>query len=128
MVQIIKEQGEIQAKIKKNLEHQVMQDLLDSVLASDTDQDFSFDKRELKRLKLRLGNIPGVELHKDNFDKLLLDENKEITVSEIMEMFRNLKDDTIPDEDNIFTLKPEQIIKEQGSGVFDSLKKFSPIK
>lgn len=134
LIKIVEEQSEIQSKILKGLEVEVMQNVLDLALKSDTDQDFTFNKKELRRLKINLSNIPGVEFDKANFDKLCVTDD-EITVSEIMQMFRNLKDDTIPSEDNIFRLKPEELPGSSkqskspsgGSGIFSSFR-ISPSK
>jgi hypothetical protein len=113
LVAIVKENGEIQEKIKANLEKEVMQNVLRDVLASDTNQDFSFSKRELRRLEMSLGNIPGVDFDKENFGKLCKTDS-DITIEEIMEMFRNLKNPDIPEEDNIFHLKPERLAAKKG--------------
>jgi len=108
LVAIVKENGEIQNKIKKNLERAVMQQALDTVLKCDTDEDFSISQKEIPQLKLRLSNIPGVEFDKENFDKLFKGRKGDLKLQDIMEMFRNLKAD-IPEEDNIFHLKTEKL-------------------
>jgi biopolymer transport protein ExbD len=45
LVCIVKENGEIQAKIKKSLQTQVMQQALESILKSDTNEDFAISQK-----------------------------------------------------------------------------------
>eukprot|EP00934_Nitzschia_sp_Nitz4_P001167 Nitzschia sp. Nitz4//scaffold28_size193895//53989//55077//NITZ4_001642-RA/size193895-augustus-gene-0.304-mRNA-1//-1//CDS//3329545913//1167//frame0 len=108
LVQIVQANGEIQTKIKQNLEVQVMQRVLSFALQTDKNSDFNFSGSELKRLKLSLSNIPGVTFDKDNFDKFV--GNRDISLQEIMKLLRNLKAD-IPDKDNIFHITPEKMNK-----------------
>jgi chromosome segregation ATPase len=108
LMAIVKENGEIQDKIKKNLEVQVMQSALDTILKCDTDEDFAISQDEIPQMQLRLSKIKGVEFDKANFDRLFKKNKGELKLKEIMEMFRNLKDD-IPEEENIFHLKPEKL-------------------
>jgi hypothetical protein len=113
LVAIVKENGQIQEKVKANLEQDVMQNVLNNVLASDADEDFSFSKKELRRLQLNLSNIPGVGFDKENFEKLCKTDS-DITIQEIMEMFRNLKNPNIPEEDNIFHLDAVKLAPKKG--------------
>jgi vacuolar-type H+-ATPase subunit D/Vma8 len=108
LVSIIEENAKLQAKIKRNLEAQVMQNVLSFTLKSDRDMNFLFDKSEIRRLKVNLSNIPGVTFDKDNFEKKIGD--KDLTLADIMAMFRNLKAD-IPEEENIFHITPQTIVK-----------------
>ena len=108
LLSIVEENGAIQAKIKRNLESQVMQQALDTILKCDTDEDFSISQKEIPQMQLRLSRIKGVEFDKRNFDKLFKKNKGELHLKEIMAMFRNLKDD-IPEEENIFHLKPEKL-------------------
>jgi hypothetical protein len=108
LVSIIKENGQVQDQIKGNLEAQVMQNVLTLILRSDTDANFRYSKNELKNLRMRLSNIPGVTFDTENFDKVC--GSQDLQLSDIMRMFRNLKED-IPKEDNIFHLQPEQLLK-----------------
>lgn len=108
LVSIIEENAKLQAQIKRNLEAQVMQSVLRLTLKSDADMNFSFDKVELRRLKVNLSSIPGVTFDKENFEKKIGDKN--LSLADIMAMFRNLKSD-IPEEENIFHITPEKLVK-----------------
>jgi hypothetical protein len=109
LVAIIKENGENQEKIKRNLEANVMQNALKQMLKSDRNYDFKFDKSELRKLQINLSNIPGVQFDKANFQKLC-GKNEELNARDIMRMFRNLKED-VPEKDNIFHLHPDKLLR-----------------
>jgi hypothetical protein len=107
LVSIIQENGEIQANVKQALEASVMQTLLMTVLTSDSDEDFVLSHKELLRLETRLSNLPGVAFDKANFQKFCT--HKELTLAQLMQLLRNLKDDNVPEHDNVFHLKPENL-------------------
>lgn len=109
LVGIIQENDQLQSKIRKNLESQVVQTVLGLALQNDRDEDFSFNNQELRRLKTSLSNIPGINFDKNNFDKTL-GRKDALKLSDIMSMLRNLKAD-IPEEDNIFHLAPEKLAR-----------------
>ena len=102
-----KENGDIQKQVKHNLEREVVQSVMSILLSSDRNQDFLLSGKELTRLQVKLGSIPGIRFDKENFQKITGDK-KELHTKEIMRMFRNLKAD-IPEEDNIFHLEPRQL-------------------
>ncbi|KAG7343426.1 hypothetical protein IV203_021371 [Nitzschia inconspicua] len=112
LLAIIMEQGEIQAKIIKSLEAQIMQQAMDTILKSDTNQDFAISCKEIPILKLRMRNIPGVEFDEANFDRMFQQNDGELGLNEIMRLFHNLLDD-IPEEDNVFHLKPEALLQKK---------------
>lgn len=115
LVEIVKENGATQQKIKRRLETQVMQQVLSAVLASDTDEDFSIDAREIPQLQMRLGNIPGIVFDKANFDKLFAQKGDEnLKLHDLMQLFHNLKD-PIPEEENIFHYETKQLVPKQKS-------------
>ena len=107
LVSIIQENASLQGQIKKNLEAQVLQNVLQIALASDKNMDFSFSKDELQRLKIRLASIPGITFDAANFERKI--GTKALTLRDIMVMFRNLKSD-IPEEENIFHITPHTIV------------------
>lgn len=120
IVQIVRENGQIQCKLKGQLEGQVMQMVLSAVLASDTDDDYSISMEEIPRLKMRLRNIPGITLDEKNFDAMVekcttsegrgkaSTSAKELKLPDIMKMLHNLKDD-IPEQQNIFHIDTKQL-------------------
>ena len=104
---IIQENGEIQKKVKANLEASVIQSILTALLDSDTDLDFSLSKKELNRLEVRLSNIPGIVFDRKNFRNYLA--GMDLTMAHLMGLIRNLKDDDIPENDNIFHVRPDKL-------------------
>jgi hypothetical protein len=75
LVGIIEENDQLQAKVKSNLEAQVMISILTAVLQSDTDEDFMLSKSEMRRLEYRLSLLPGIILDKGAYRKFV--HNKE---------------------------------------------------
>ena len=90
-----------------NLEASVIQSLMSAVLVSDMNEDFTLNKRELRRVETRLSNIPGVKFDKSNF-RAFVGSKTELCLTDIMRIIRNLKDD-IPDKENIFHLVPDKM-------------------
>ena len=116
LVDIIRETTNLQTKIKRNLEAQVMQSVLSLVIQSDVDGNFTLDQKELKRLQLNLSNIPGVTFDKENFEKKI-GKDKHLKLADIMSMFRNLKAN-IPEEENIFHITPKNLVSNSKRGLF----------
>ena len=114
LVEIVKENGELQTKIKKALERQVMQGIVDAVVTSDRDGNFTLSPRETQMLKMRLKNIQGINLNQQNFDNMIASDENELTVPDVMNIVRNLLDDDVPRERNIFILEPESLLKRSG--------------
>ena len=94
-----------------------MQNLISVVLTSDKDSDFVIDPEEIDHLKLRLKAIDGVDFSEENFKKALkmsgydpdsVDVQKGgYNIKAVLDVMKNLLDDDVPEEDNIFTIKPE---------------------
>lgn len=110
LVEIVKEMGELQLRVKTVLERQVMQQIVDAVVTSDKDGNFTLTPQETEMLKLRLKNIGGVVLNQENFDNMIASDENELTVSDVMHMVRNLLDDNVPQEKNVFVLDPESLV------------------
>jgi hypothetical protein len=60
----------------------------------------------MNRLEVGLSNIPGIVLDKENF---LFLAGEDLTMAQLMGLIRNLKDDTIPENDNIFHSQPDKL-------------------
>eukprot|EP00978_Attheya_sp_CCMP212_P038732 scaffold195008_cov69-Attheya_sp.AAC.1 len=56
---LVKEQKEINGKIKNLLEAELFQDLFECILSSDRNEDFTISQREFEMLLLRMHNHPG---------------------------------------------------------------------
>lgn len=112
-MEINNEYKELNAKIKKNLERAVVQQVVTVVVQSDTNRDFTLTPQELEMLVMRLKMIKGIDFDETNFrNAVSQDEDGIIHLAEIMKVLRNLMDDSVPEEDNIFHLKPETLLEE----------------
>jgi len=109
LVSIVEQNGELQGKIKSHLEAEVMQTILTAVLTVDKNEDFTLDARELRRLEMRLSNLPAIEFDKKNFEKYI--GHKEMSLDRLMQVLRNLTNDDVPETENIFHFHPEQLKK-----------------
>jgi hypothetical protein len=97
-----------------------MQDILTSILRTDRNNDLVIDDTELNRLMLRLTMMPGFDFHQDRFLTVLRGRTKisntttkgdvSYSIGEMMQVFRNLLDNSIPDHENVFVLKPKQLL------------------
>jgi hypothetical protein len=97
--------------LKENISARIIQDILTTVLRTDRNNDLSLDERELNRLMVRLTVMPGFDFHEDRFLKVLGGGNKGVFgIGEMMQVFRNLLDDTVPDQENVFVLQPKQLL------------------
>jgi uncharacterized membrane protein required for colicin V production len=84
------------------------------VVQADADRDFCIGKSEMEVLILRLKMIQGIEFDEANFRKAVsMDAEGIIHLSEIMKVLRNLMDDSVAEEDNIFHLKPETLLEKK---------------
>lgn len=101
--------AEIQVQIKKNLEKQVLSSLVSIVVNADSDRDFTLNDFELNMLIIRLKGVNGVAFDEDNFRKLI--PEAPVPLDKIMTVVRNLLNNDIPEEDNVFHLKPDQMSK-----------------
>lgn len=114
LVEMNNEFRELNARIKKNLERSVVQQVVTIVVQSDQNRDFTIGPQELEMLVMRLKLIKGIEFDEANFRKAVsLDKDGVVHLAEIMKVLRNLMDDDVAEEDNIFHLKPETLLEQQ---------------
>ena len=78
--------------------------MVTTVLRTDRNLDLMIGPIELRNLMVRLDNTPGFDFHQDNFLKLLGNTDEPVPVEKIMKVIRNLKDDSVPEEENVFTI------------------------
>lgn len=107
---IVEENELLQKKIQKNLQSQLIQNILTMALKTDANMNFSFDAEELKRLKYSMSQIPGVTLDAQNFDQMFRN-TKELSLSDIMRMLRNFLKEETPEEKKIVHLTPRKIVQ-----------------
>ena len=108
LVSLVKENKRITQEVKKNTQAQIVQQLTTTVLRTDLDLDLMVGPKELERLMTRLDATPGFDLNRERFKEILGDTSKPVAVGKIMQVIRNLKDDSVPEEQNAFVLRPEQ--------------------
>ena len=104
----------MQLEVKKTLEKQVMQQIIDVVVRCDRDGNFTLTTQETERLKLRLKAMEGIKFNTTNFDHMIASDKNELTVADVMNIIRNLLDDDVKEEDNVFVLDPESLTKKSG--------------
>ncbi len=94
------------------------------MLRTDRNNDLHIDSNELHRLMVRLTMMPGFDFNPDRFLQVLeqgrtskttntstMNNNTSYSIGDMMKIFRNLLDDTIPDkEEHVFVLKPKQLL------------------
>lgn len=104
LVSVVKETQIINEKMRKNTQSQIVQQLITTVLRTDRDGDLKLNPIELKQLILRLSHQPRFAFHKDRFLKIVGDINEPVPVEKIMQVIRNLKDDSLSEDENIFNI------------------------
>lgn len=110
LVYIVQQNGEIQKKIKEQLEDEVAQQIMTALIATDRDGNFVLDRREVYELEMRLESIPAVHFEKEKFNSFLASNDNDLTLSDLSHIVKNLKDDTIPESEKIFHFKPSDIL------------------
>ena len=98
-----------------------MQNLISVIMTSDSDKDFLIDPEEVDTLMLRLKKIDGVDFSEENFAKAVKKagyDPEKVKASKdgypilaVIEVMKNLFDDDVPEEENIFTIKTDEVMK-----------------
>ena len=111
----VREYREIQEKVEENVKAQIIQNLISVIFTADNDRDFIIDAEEVDGLKYRLTTIEGVDFSEENFNKALtkagydpskIDVKKGgFSIQAVIEVLRNLQDNDVPEDENIFTIK-----------------------
>lgn len=82
---------------KSVVEAESVQSLIEVVLISDNDYDSKISENEIKRLKLRLDNLPGIQIDEEKLRKLLM--GKELTIDGVFKLLKEME--ALPEEDRI---------------------------
>ena len=90
---------QILAQMKKNVQANVLQNLLSVVLRSDVNRDMSMSDTEITTLIRRLQNISGVQVNEAKFRTAIQNQS----ISSIMTIIQNLLRPDIPESERIFT-------------------------
>jgi hypothetical protein len=104
MLQIVKEQKEIQEQMRNKINQQVMQQILEVVMREDRDKDWTLRPTEIEALIVRLGLNPMVEINEHKFREMLL---MAPNVTTVMQLLRALleRDDEYEHSDSVFRIK-----------------------
>lgn len=121
LVQQVREFKKIQERVKESLEAKVIQNLISVVLTADADRDFMIDPEEIDELKIRLKAIDGVDFSEKNFHKALVKSGFDplsvnvrkggFSIQAVLDVMKNLMDDSVPEKDNIFTIHTEEVLR-----------------
>lgn len=110
LVKVVSETKRINKEMKKTMEASIIQQILTTVIRTDRDLDMKIGPWELKRLMVRLNGRAGFIFNKDKFLELLDNPTTEpVPIAKIMKVIRNLKDDSLSEEQNVFVIQPEQL-------------------
>lgn len=104
LVKMVQKKQAIDAQMKKDTESAIIQQMITTVLRSDTDKDLNIGETELNELMLRLDAQPGFTFHKKKFLSVLGDTSKPISVTRVMQVIRNLKDQNLSEHDKVFVI------------------------
>mmetsp|Transcript_36588 Transcript_36588/g.67693 ORF Transcript_36588/g.67693 Transcript_36588/m.67693 type:complete len:255 (-) Transcript_36588:453-1217(-) len=99
----LEEQKAILSKMKGNLKSTIMQNLLTTLFAIDLDGDMILSDDEIDLLITKIENLYGVDLKDDMFRAMIVGSGRDINA--VMEILKNLMDESIPEEERIFTVR-----------------------
>uniref|UniRef100_A0A7S2DX52 Uncharacterized protein n=1 Tax=Helicotheca tamesis TaxID=374047 RepID=A0A7S2DX52_9STRA len=108
LIKQVEEFKKIQKDIKQSLEAQIIQNLISVIMAADQDGDFVMEDGEIDELILRLNSVEGVQIDEVLFKKVLKKSNH--SLSAVLEIVRNLLDDKVPEEENIFKIVTNKLL------------------
>uniref|UniRef100_A0A7S2S7B0 Uncharacterized protein n=1 Tax=Eucampia antarctica TaxID=49252 RepID=A0A7S2S7B0_9STRA len=113
LVSAVKETKKLNKEIKENLEARIAQDIITTVLRCDRDGDLALGKGEMNRLCFRLQSSAGYDFNDKKFRAVVgkPDVAGGYSIGKIMQVIRNLLDDKLSKEENIFELKPQKNMK-----------------
>jgi hypothetical protein len=116
LVQTVHENGTLLQKIKATLEASVMNQLVSSIVLSDHDRDFCLSATEVQELTVTLSCLPGVNFDQVAFNSFLNtsdDDDGQLTLTDVLKIIHQLKDDTVQDTDKVFTFHPKDVLLKQ---------------
>mmetsp|Transcript_63743 Transcript_63743/g.94663 ORF Transcript_63743/g.94663 Transcript_63743/m.94663 type:complete len:142 (-) Transcript_63743:206-631(-) len=103
LVAVVNEQKRATANIKRILKNDIMVQVMRVLMDSDRNQDFVIGPNEIMMMILRMRNVNGVKFNEKNFRERVASEGS-MSLTEIMDLFRDLEDDDIDEENAIFTM------------------------
>lgn len=101
---------------QQNLENRVIHDIMTVLMRADRNQDFTIGPNELNIIIFSLNNIDGIDFNEKLFRELLEthgekygDEEGQYRIDGAMRVIRNLLDDDVPEEYNVFNIRTDQL-------------------
>jgi hypothetical protein len=96
----LEESRQILDSMEDNLQGDILQNLISVVLTVDKDGDMILTTAEMDDLIIKMEGIQGVDFKEELLRQKLLEHGSSLNA--IMEVAKNLLDDTTPPEENIF--------------------------
>ena len=116
IVNVVHENGLLQAQIKEMLDDEVLQQLLTAILVTNHNGDNVLCKLELRQLEYKFRNIPGIIFHKDRFQAFCENDEGEMTIADITKIVHNLRDPTTPKENCVFEYDTKALVHKKKQG------------
>ena len=98
LVSLTKDFKEIETRKASLVRGETIQAIMGVLIMSDTDYDAKFSEREIRRVKLKLDNLPAIKVNGEKLDSFLM--GKDLTLDSVMKMVKELE--TLPEEERIF--------------------------
>jgi hypothetical protein len=109
-VALVKDNQLIIDEMKKVVKGNVLQDIMSIVFQSDLDQSCSISEQEVHVLELRMKVDPRVNVNEENLREAMKAHGGTMSVSDLVKDFY---DDETPEDQRIFTLVEEEIVKKK---------------
>jgi hypothetical protein len=109
LLEIVNANGELQKKIRKGLQNQVIQQIMTAVLSTDKDRNFIMGPNEVAELTVRLEHLPGVVFNKPAFLARIASDKGDLTLTDVLDMVRTMDQDLVDKETAIFCFQVRQL-------------------
>jgi len=103
---LLQEHEQINKEIRRHIQIQVLQQLMDEVMKADRDGDDSLSDKEIQKLKWYMKSMKSVIFHEDRFDAIIM-QNR--SMKSLMQVVRNLLDDDVPEHERVFELNIDDV-------------------
>ena len=99
----VEENKEILAKMKTSTKGRVIQNLISILYRGDEDEDDVIDAEEVDKVMAGIEKISGVDVREDKLREMITGK----PIDSVIEVVKNITDDTITDEERIFLIVDE---------------------
>mmetsp|Transcript_14224 Transcript_14224/g.24312 ORF Transcript_14224/g.24312 Transcript_14224/m.24312 type:complete len:261 (-) Transcript_14224:311-1093(-) len=101
----VQDNRDILSKMQSNLKANVLQNLLQVVIRSDTDENMTIEEHEIDDLIARIEGTNDVEVHEERFRDAITSSGGSLQC--VMDIIRNLMDDNVAEGEEIFIIKSD---------------------